>query len=68
MTDILLFVALEDGVPGPPGVPLLLFVLPGPREGSGVLDGVKKGFSVSRFEAWPGFAFAPLVLPTALGS
>lgn len=68
MTDILLFVALDDGVPGAPGVPLLLFVLLGPREGSGVLEGVKKGFSVSCFETWPGFAFAFPVFPTALGS
>ena len=52
MTDILLLVALDEGVTVP-GVPLLLLVLPGPRDGSGVLDGVKKAFSESHLAPCP---------------
>jgi hypothetical protein len=47
ITDILLLATLDEGVTVP-GVPLLLLVLPGPRDGSGVLDVVKKPFSESR--------------------
>ena len=54
MTDILLLETLDEGVTVP-GVPLLLLVLPGPRDGSGVLDGVKKAFSESRLAPCPDF-------------
>jgi hypothetical protein len=68
MTDILLFVALDEGVAVPPGVPLLLLVLPGPRDGSGVREGVKKAFSLSFFGPCPDFPFAFFPFPTVLGS
>lgn len=58
IADCLLFPAPEDGDVVLPGVPLLLLVLPCPRdalsedrcEGSGVLDGVRKLFPESHFE------------------
>src|SRR2546423_664476 len=72
ITDILLFWALDEGVAVVPAVPLLLLVLPGPRDRSGALDGVKNAFSLSCFEPCPEsnaglFAF-PVTLVSSLPS